>query len=414
MAEKIDFWGKYADSVRKAGVPDEQVKWFLRWAERFARAVRGVPIRQRSVEDVRSFLDDLKADERFAPWQVRQARKAVAILYRDHLGIDPARLPATRSGKARDVVQQPRQLAALHGDLLKALRGAIRVKHYSPRTEEAYLGWVRRYIAFHDMQSPRELGPDHIREFLNYLATEKAVASSTQNQALNAIVFLYTRVLRRDPGDFSDFLRAKAPRRVPDALSREQVSALVDALVMPYRLMALLMYGAGLRVRECLQLRVHDLGFDTETLHVHGKGAKDRIVMLPKRAAEFLGPHLQEVRTVFDEDKRHDPGLEWPEQYVFPSGELKIEPDTRKVVRGHVNRNSVQNALSAAARKARIPVNVTPHALRHAFAAHMVAEGVHIQTVQELLGHARLSTTMIYTHPMNRPGKPPESPLERL
>ena len=366
----MDFWGGYADCVREAGVSERHVQWYLRWTEQFARAIRGVPLEQRSISDVTLFLEDLKADEQYAPWQVEQARDAIGILYRGHLGMDPSRMP---------------------------------------RTEEAYLGWIRRFIVFHAMQSPEELGADQIRQYLDYLAKDKVVASSTQNQALNAIVFLYSKVLRRDPGDFSDFLRAKAPKRVPQALSREQVGALIEAVDMPYRLVAMLLYGAGLRVMECLQLRVQDLGFDTGTVHVRGKGAKERTTMLPDRTTEPLRAHLDEVRREFNEDRVHDPGLRWPDQYVFPSRGLRVDPRTRKVVRGHMNRDSVQKALMAAARKAEIPFNVTPHALRHAFAAHLLDDGVHIQEIQELLGHARLSTTMIYTHPMNRPQRESES-----
>lgn len=414
MSQPVDFWGSYADCVRESGVPEVQVEWYLRWAERFARCIRGLPLRERSVADVHGFLDDLKADERIAPWQIEQARAAIGILYRKHLGLDPAHMPRERPRAARDAVSQPRQLEAQHGSLLEAMRTAIRTKHYSPRTEEAYLGWARRFIAFHDMSPPLELGPNHIRDYLNYLATDRAVSSSTQNQALNALVFLYRAGLERDPGDFSGFLRAKVPKRRPRVLSRNQVRDLLAALDMPYRLMALLMYGAGLRVMECLQLRVRDLGFDAGTLHVHGKGAKDRTAILPEEAAVLLHAHLEDVRVRFEEDLQHDPGLTWASQNVFPSGELRVDPVTRKVVRGHTNRNSIQNALRAAARKADIPFNVTPHALRHAFASHMLEDGVHVQTIQELLGHARLSTTMIYAHPMNRPGKHPESPLSRL
>jgi len=241
MTQRVDFWRGYADCCRKAGVPDERVRWYLRWAERFARAVRGVPLRERATEDVKRFLEDLKADETLAPWQVEQARKAIGVLYRDYLRIDPRSMPTTRVRAARDRVRQPRQLEALHGPLLESVRTAVQIRHYSPRTEEAYLGWIRRFISFHDMKPPENLTATHIRDFLGYLATEQAVASSTQNQALNAIVFLYSQVLGRDPGDFSDFPRAKAPHRTPAPLSEAQIEALLGALEMPYRLMAGLM-----------------------------------------------------------------------------------------------------------------------------------------------------------------------------
>jgi site-specific recombinase XerD len=414
MAKTVDFWQEYADCVRNTGVPDVQIPWFQRWVEQFSRALRGVPLKERSVADVKNFLGDLKADERIAPWQVEQAREALRILYRDLFGLNSKSMATERGQAFRDSVTQPRQLEAVHGDLLKQLQAAIRMKHYSPRTEEAYLGWAKRFIAFHDLRSPSDLDASNINEFLSYLATERAVSSSTQNQALNAIVFLYTTVLERDPGDFSAFTHAKMGKRSPDPLSREQVTTLIDALEMPHKLMAILMYGAGLRVSECLSLKVHDIGFDDGTLHIHGKGAKDRIAMLPPESVEWLHQQLKTVRVLFEEDQSHNPALQWHEFFVFPSEELRVDPLTRKISRGHMNRNGVQVALKDTARKAKIAAHVTPHCLRHSFAAHMLEDGEHIERIQELLGHARLSTTAVYAHPMNRPGAKPVSQLTRV
>ncbi len=414
MGKVVDFWAEYADSVRRAGVSEEQVRWYSRWVELFSRALRGVPLRERSIEDVKAFLDDLKADEKVAAWQAEQARQALLVLYRDLFGLDKETMSAKRADSARDRVTQPRQLEALHDALFERLHAAIRMRHFSLRTEDAYTGWVRRFIAFHDMRSPAELNASHIRAFLSYLATERALAASSQNQALNAIVFLYHHVLDRDPGDFSDFERARAPKRKPRTLSREQVTALIDALPMPYKLMAILMYGAGLRVRECLELQVQDIGFDAGTIHVHGKGAKDRIAMLPPEAVELLHEHLAQMWDLFEEDGLHDSGPAWARFFVFASRDLRVDPSTRRVVRGHMNRNGVQIALQKAARDAGVTAHVTPHCLRHSFASHMLEDGVHIETIQELLGHARLSTTSIYAHPMNRPGAPPVTPLTRV
>lgn len=414
MAELVDFWEQYAVCVRDAGVPDVQIPWFQRWVEQFGRHLRGVPLRERSVADVTNFLDDLKADERIAPWQVEQARQALRILYRDVFGLNGKTMAAERGKGFRDSVTHPRQLEAAHGELLKQMHAAIRMKHYSPRTEEAYLGWAKRFIAFHDLRSPSDLNASDINEFLSYLSTERAVSSSTQNQALNAVVFLYTAVLKRDPGDFSDFTHAKMGTRSPDPLSREQVTALIDALEMPYKLMAVLMYGAGLRVSECLSIQVHDVGFDDGTLHVHGKGSKDRIVMLPPESVPLLHERLKAIRTLFEEDQLHNPALQWYDYPVFASPELRVDPRTRRISRGHMNRNGVQVVLADAARKARIAAHVTPHCLRHSFAAHLLEDGTHIQRIQELMGHARLSTTAIYAHPMNQPGAKPIDPLTRV
>ena len=413
-ADRVDFWGEYEVCVRNAGVPEEKIRWFVRWVRLFADGFKGVPLRDRSVADVTAFLDDLKADENTIPWQIEQARQALRILYRDFFGLDGSSKTTSRDGAAKDRVTQPRQLDALHGPLLQDLRAAIRMRHYSPRTEDAYIGWAKRFISFHDLQSPTELDASHIRAFLSYLATEKAVASSTQNQALNAIVFLYTHVLDRDPGDFSDFTRAKVPLRKPRTLSREQVTILIDALEMPHKLMAILMYGAGLRITECLELRVRDIGFDDGTIHVHGKGAKERMTMLPPEAVPLLHRQMETIQVLYEEDSLHDPGAEWPMYFLFSSPKLRIDPRTRTVSRGYMNRMGVQVALKAAARRAGITAHVTPHCLRHSFAAHMLEDGTHIERIQELLGHARLSTTAIYAHPMIRPGAPPVNPLTRL
>lgn len=385
MAERVDFWEQYAVCARDAGVPDVQIPWYQRWVEQFGRHLRGVPLRERSVGDVTNFLDDLKADERIAPWQVEQARQALRILYRDVFGLNGKTMAADRGKGFRDTVTQPRQLEAAHGDLLKQMHAAIRMIHYSPRTEEAYLGWAKRFIAFHNLRSPSDLRASDINEFLSYLATERAISSSTQNQALNAIVFLYTAVLKRDPGDFSDFTHAKMGKRSPDTLSREQATALIDALEMPYKLMAVLMYGAGLRVSECLSIQVHDVGFDDGTLHVHGKGAKDRIVMLPPESVPLLHEQFNTIRNLFDEDQLHNPALQWYDYPVFASPELRVDPAPRRVSRVHMNRNGVQVMLTDTARRARITAHVTPHCLRHSFAAHLLEDGTHIERIQELM-----------------------------
>ncbi len=273
MSVRVDFWREYANAVRDSGVPEQQVEWFQRWIERFSRNLRGVSLRDRSVEDVTAFIEDLKADERLAPWQVEQARNALRILYRDVFGLNAKTMSPRGATSMRDSVIQPRQLEALHGALLDRVRDAIRLRHYSPRTETAYVDWTKRFISFHDLSSPCELDASHIRTFLTYLATERHVASSTQNQALNAIVFLFVHVLDRDPGDFSGFERAKVPKRKPDTLSREQITRLIDSLKMPYRLIAVIMYGAGLRVTECLSLRVQDIRLDDGTIHGSGRTA---------------------------------------------------------------------------------------------------------------------------------------------
>ncbi len=414
MAKGVDFWEEYAVCARKAGVPDANIRWYAKWVERFAKCFRSIPLRERSVEDVKAFLNDLRADEQVQEWQIEQARQALRILYRDHYGFKGSTMRKSRDGVARDVVTQPQQLEALHGPLLKKVHDVIRMRHYSPRTESSYLNWIKRFISFHDLNSPDEMNESHVREFLSYLAVEKKVSASTQNQALNAIVFLFTHGLERDAGDFSDFIRAKVPKRRPDTLSREQVMAIIDELSMPHKLMVMLMYGAGLRIAECLSLRIRAIHCSERTIHVHGKGAKDRIVPLPPDALDLLRDQLSRAKIMFEEDSLYEPTLEWGEFYVFPSTELHVENRDRCVSRRYISRVGVAKALRHTAKSIGITAHVTPHCFRHSFASHMVEDGVHIQTIQELLGHARLSTTFLYAHPMNRPGPSPISPLTRV
>lgn len=411
----MDFWSGFLDCAIKNGVKPDHARWYVEWANRFAKAVQGVPLRDRCVEDVRVFLDDLKAAEEIAPWQVEQARKALRLLYETYLRIDPATMPRKRADSHRDAVTRPHELAQRHGNLLTQLNTALLSAHYSPRTREAYIGWARRFITFHAMNAPEALDAGHIKAYLDYLATDRRVASSTQNQALNALVYLFGTVLGREPGDFSDFVRAKTPLRRPAVLSVQEAGALVAALGDPYRAMALVMYGSGLRIRECLGLQVRDLGFEEGTIHVRGgKGAKDRITILAHSAIEPLKAQLARVRPLYEEDRLHDTALAWETQYVFPSESLRVDPATRRVFRMPLNHNTVHRALQDTARRIGIAQKVTPHVLRHAFASHLAAQGCHLQTVQELLGHRHLSTTMIYTHPMNRPGAHPVSPLDGL
>ena len=298
--------------------------------------------------------------------------------------------------------------------LLDQVRREIRVRHYSLRTEATYVAWVRRYIRFHGKRHPRELGPDAIRRFLSHLANEGNVAASTQNQALNALVFLYREVLRIDPGQFGEFDRAKRPPRLPTVLTRDEVDAVLSGLQAPWHLMALLMYGAGLRLMETLRLRIKDVDFGYLQIVVRdGKGAKDRVTVLPLAAVELLRRQIGMAREVFDRDRaagvngvylphaldRKYPraGTDWAWQWVFPAPGLSVDPRTRAVRRHHVHETLVQRAVRQAVVRAGLSKPATCHTLRHSFATHLLENGADIRTVQELLGHASVTTTQIYT-----------------
>jgi integron integrase len=313
--------------------------------------------------------------------------------------------------------------------LLDEIRAAIRRRHYSLRTEEAYLQWVRRFIFFHGKRHPVELGEADVEAFLNDLAVGRSVAASTQNQAFSALLFLYREVLKKPLGFLDGITPAKRPVRVPVVLTRAEVARLLGEMEGTSRLIAQLLYGAGLRVLEALRLRIKDVDFGYGQLLVRdGKGAKDRVTVLPDTVRRALERHLARVRTLHEDELEAGFGevwlpqalavkyprarREWGWQWVFPAARRSVDPRSGLVARHHASEKSVQRAVSEAARRAGIVKAVTPHTLRHSFATHLLEDGRDIRTVQELLGHKDVSTTMIYTHVLNRPGLAVRSPLD--
>ena len=316
--------------------------------------------------------------------------------------------------------------------LLDQIRDFLRVKHYSLRTEEAYLHWIKRFILFHGKRHPDELGPDAIRAFLTDLAVRGEVAASTQNQALSALLFLYQQILGRT--DLTDVLNgvtpAKRPIKAPVVFTPTEARRVVDHLAGTYRIMAQLLYGSGLRLMECVRLRVKDLDFEYARLTVRdGKGQKERVTMLPQATHEPLQRHLERVRLLHEEDlrdgfgavhlpfalERKSPGAarEWGWQYVFPSGRRSVDPRGGVTRRHHLVETMLQRAVKTAIREAGVIKHASCHTFRHSFATHLLENGYDIRTVQELLGHKDVATTMIYTHVLNRPGVlPVRSPLD--
>ena len=318
---------------------------------------------------------------------------------------------------------------------LEQVRAILRGRHYSLRTEEAYLGWMRRFILFHGKRHPQEMGEREVAAFLNHLANERMVAAATQNQALNALLFLYEAVLERKLGVIEGLQRVQRPPKLPVVLAREEVQAVLAELHGQYRLMGELLYGSGLRLLECLRLRVKDLDFRYLQITLrHAKGGKDRVTMLPVSVAPALREHLAEVWRAHERELaagfgsvwlpeaygRKHPGAarDWGWQWVFPAAKRSLdprggEPENQPVwQRHHVGEKNLQNAVKVAARKARITKPASCHTLRHSFATHLLENGYDIRTVQELLGHKDVSTTMIYTHVLNRPGLGVRSPLD--
>jgi len=320
---------------------------------------------------------------------------------------------------------------AIQSPFLDSVRNKIRLKHYSIRTEEAYVQWVKRYILFHNKRHPNELGAPEVEAFLTYLAVDGNVAASTQNQARSALLFLYKEVLGQQLPWLDNVEQAQKPRRLPTVLDNDEVRALLGQLQGVHWLAASLLYGSGLRLMECLRMRVKDVDLKRgEILVREGKGFKDRVTMLPKISIEPLRAHLLQVKHLHDQDlvngfgevflpyalerKYPNAGKEWGWQYVFPSTTLSTDPRSGKVRRHHLADETIQRAIKAACRRAGISKPATPHTLRHSFATHLLQGGYDIRTVQELLGHADVSTTMIYTHVLNKGGRGVGSPLDNL
>lgn len=315
--------------------------------------------------------------------------------------------------------------------LLDQVREKLRLKHYSIRTESQYLHWIKRFIFYHHKRHPREMGGPEVEAFLTHLATAGGVSASTQNQALSALLFLYREVLAVDLPWLDNVIRAKKPKRLPTVLSKPEVGKIMARMEGTYGLMARLLYGTGMRLMECCRLRVKDIDFDQgEILIRDGKGAKDRVTMLPEALKQPLRAHLERRRLIYEDDlakgmagvylpdalERKYPNApnEWGWQYVFCSGSYSVDPRSGIERRHHIDEKLLQRAMKKAVLASGVAKPATPHTLRHSFATHLLESGYDIRTVQELLGHSDVSTTMIYTHVLNKGGKGVVSPLDQL
>jgi integron integrase len=336
-----------------------------------------------------------------------------------HASSSPALLPPASLA----VVRKPK--------LLDQVRNAIRTRHYSLRTEDTYVHWIKRFIFFHGTRHPTELGEKEIGQFLSALAVERHVSASTQNQALNALLFLYRQVLDLNPGWIDNIVRAKQPQRLPVVLRKHEVKALLDAMEGVHWIMGHLLYGAGLRLMECLRLRVKDIDFSANHIVVReGKGNKDRITMLPLSVKALLVAHLAQVRELHQNDlaqgfgsvylpdalhrKYPNAPQDWGWQWLFPATQIAVDPRSGERRRHHLHEVVLQRAVRRAAQQVALIKPVGCHTLRHSFATHLLEDGYDIRTIQELLGHQDVSTTMIYPHVLNRGGKGVTSPSDRL
>jgi len=314
--------------------------------------------------------------------------------------------------------------------LLDKVTAFMRTRHYSKRTEEAYLDWIKRYIVFHNKKHPAEMGEKEINQFLNHLAVKENVSASTQNLALCAIIFLYKHILKKDPGELN-FTWAKKGKKLPVVFSRTEVGKIISKLSGVNWIMINLLYGSGLRLMECVRLRVKDIDFENNNIVVRdGKGKKDRITVLPEKLKEKLELHLEKVEKLHKKDLEEGYGtvhlpdalekkyrnasreLGW--QYIFPASQISFDERTGKSRRHHVDESVLQKAVKEAIKKAGIRKQGSCHTFRHSFATHLLEDGYDIRTVQDLLGHENVNTTMIYTHVMKRGGLGVKSPADKL
>jgi len=453
------FWDRYLAVLDKHRVTPSAARWYVVRVEEYLKAAKGRKLLDHRPDDLVSYLHAVGRDQRLESWQMVQVVHALQLLFCQLLTVpwcgevdweywnsafrelQPDHPTVARQNRpigdvSKPAVQKERcgetTLKAIrdkHSAVLDSLVTEIRRRHYSIRTEQVYELWACRFIAFHRNAAPTGLGADAVVAFLEYLAVQRNVAASTQNQALNALVFLYKQVLDQPLDDLGDFARAKRPKRLPVVLSQTEAKALIESLAGTTRLMAALLYGSGLRLMECVRLRVADVDFDYKQVVVRdAKGNKDRVVPLPQRLIDPLREHLIDVNALFAEDlkqgcagvylpnalarKYPNAPREWIWQYVFPSARLSVDPRSGEVRRHHVHESGLQKALKKAARQAGINKKISTHTMRHSFATHLLEAGYDIRTVQELLGHADVSTTMIYTHVLNTPGLAVRSPVD--
>jgi integron integrase len=402
-------------------VPEKNVYYYALWASRFLAFVNNNENKDIHVI-VEEFLNSSRANSKYADWQVQQAEDALNLyLHNFKGGASVKELHKTEDDTASVLVD---------------MRNLIRTRHYSYSTERTYLDWAKRFFVY--LQETREQGKASIpltqadiRNFLTHLALQQEVSSSTQNQAFNALLFLFREVMQKDVGDLTGTVRAKRGARLPVVLTVQEIKTLLQQLSGRSLLIAQLLYGSGLRLMECARLRIKDIDFDANLLYVRsGKGDNDRTTILPEATKEALRNHLEHVRVLYEKDlatghgevflpdalgkKYPAVGREWAWQYVFPANQLSVDPRSGKIRRHHISDTAIQSAIGVALKKAAIPKHATVHTLRHSFATHMLMNGVNIREVQELLGHKNVETTMIYTHVIRDMTNAPKSPLDVL
>ena len=458
-----EFWNKYIKTTQLHKVPPKSQRWYVKRVEDYLKANPSVRLSQHSSSTLEKYLENLGRNIRLTDWQFKQAVDALKILFVDIIQTEWAKsfpwdhwielateLSHSHVTVARDynhpdnVKSEPDnnlstskdrltvKVQEIFPDHFNSLIAQVRTKNYAIRTEQAYEHWVARYIAYHEMKDPATLDGSAVASFLNYLVVNRRVSSSTQSQALSALVFFYKYALKNELGDIGHFNHSRKPRRLPVVLSKDEVLELFSNIsIKKHLLMANLMYGCGLRLMECVRLRIFDVDFAYNQIFIrNAKGNKDRVVPLPRSLVNALQKQIEAVKKIHKEDlengfgevylpyalerKYPNAAKEFGWQYLFPATKVSVDPRSQKVRRHHIYETSLQKQIKLAAKRAGIYKRVTSHTFRHSFATHLLENGSDIRTVQELLGHADVSTTMIYTHVLNKPGVSVVSPLDRL
>ena len=454
------FWDNFINKSKRYGLKDQALRWHVRHAERYIKAHEGLRLLTHTAQQVEAYLNTMSRKPSLKDWQYKQIIMSLRILFVDIVQLawakdypwqdrmeDASALSPDHPTIARDSgVQRNKQRvsATLNSDSLldkvsalfphhfERLAIEIRMRQYSIRTERAYREWLARYIAFNAMQDPAMLEPSVMANYLEHLVVKRNVASSTQSQALNALVFFYKQVLGTEIADIGVFRHSRKPRKLPVVLTRDEVTCLLRAIDNPERqLMVNLLYGCGMRLMECIRLRVLDVDFGYQHIIIrNAKGGKDRVVPLPNKLIQPLQEQIDKVRSIHQEDvvkgfgsvflpdalsrKYPNAPKEFRWQYIFPAATISEDPRSNAIRRHHIHERVLQKYIKIAADKTGLTKRISPHVMRHSFATHLLESGYDIRTVQELLGHSDVSTTMIYTHVLNKPGVTVTSPLDLL
>lgn len=458
------FWDKYISKTMAYGVKESSVKWYVRYAEAYIKAHGDTRLGLHTAGHIERYLNTKGRKKRLEDWQFKQMVISIKLLFTEMVILPWAHsfpwndwidrfgtLDNEHATLARDY-QKIDITSIVEGDLVSGKKDKglfqqifkqypghvrnliikIRLKQYSIRTEQSYLGWLLRYIKFHEMKDPVILNESHVSLFLEYLVIDRKVSSSTQSQALNALFFFYKNVLEKEMSEDLQFVRSRKPKRLPVVLSRAEIKSLFNHIDgEPQTLMAKLLYGCGMRLMECVRLRVLDVDFDYQQIMIReAKGKKDRVVPIPKTLIETLKQQIEKICIEHRSDlvqgygkvympdalarKYPNAEKEFRWQYIFSSKVISKDPRSGHYRRHHIHESSLQRQILKASKQSGIFKKVNCHCLRHSFATHLLESGYDIRTVQELLGHANVSTTMIYTHVLNKPGVSVNSPLDAL